>query len=156
KLVEIDLATSKVKRVFALGPEIALPGSYIDDIRFHGDTAYLTDAGKPAIIVLDLTTGTMRRVLEGAPSTTASPDRPIIIGGAILKGPDGRPLLVHADPIEVSPDGEWLYYGTLEGPWSRIATRRLDDFTLSPQTIFSEVEAWADLPPVGGTAMDTN
>jgi sugar lactone lactonase YvrE len=58
--------------------------------------------------------------------------------------------------MEVSPDGAWLYFGTLEGPWSRIATAVLDDFTATPEAIVAKVEPWADLPPVGGTAMDAN
>ncbi|HWT97417.1 MAG TPA: L-dopachrome tautomerase-related protein, partial [Terriglobales bacterium] len=156
KLVAIDLASGKVKRVIALSPDATLPGSYVDDVRFQGDIAYLTDAGRPGIIVLNLATGAMRRVLEDVPATTARDDRPIIIGGTILRGPDGQPLRVHADPMEVSPDGQWLYFGTLEGPWSRIATKWLDDFTVSPKVIAAEVQPWADLPPVGGTAMDAN
>jgi sugar lactone lactonase YvrE len=58
--------------------------------------------------------------------------------------------------MEVSPDGKWFYFGPLEGPWSRIETRWLDDFSVSPETIASKVEPWADLPPTGGTAIDTN
>jgi sugar lactone lactonase YvrE len=156
KLVQIDIGTGTVTRVIAFGPEIALQGSYVDDVRFHDDFAYLTDAGRPGIIVINLATGAMRRVLENIPSTTAPDDRPIVVDGSILMGPDGKPLRVHTDPLEVSPDGEWLYFGTLEGPWSRIATRWLDDFTAPPETIRTKVEPWADLPPVGGTAMDSN
>jgi hypothetical protein len=35
-------------------------------------------------------------------------------------------------------------------------TRWLDDATIAPDVLASKVEPWADLPPVGGTAMDTN
>jgi Major royal jelly protein len=156
KLVEIELATATVKRVIAFGPEIALPGGYVDDVRFHGDFAYLTDAGKPGIIVVNLATGAMRRVLNDIPATTAPDNRPIVVGGTTVRAPDGKPLRVHTDPMEVSPDGEWFYFGTLEGPWSRIATSWLDDFSASPETVASKVEPWADLPPVGGTTMDAD
>jgi hypothetical protein len=54
KAVRIDLTTTHVDRIYPLGPQIALPGSYVDDIRFHGDHAYLTDAGRPGLIILDL------------------------------------------------------------------------------------------------------
>ncbi len=36
--------------------------SFVDDVRFRGGTAYLTDAGAPALIVLDPHTGKGRRV----------------------------------------------------------------------------------------------
>jgi Major royal jelly protein len=156
KLVQIGLANGRVDRVIAFGPEIALPGSYVDDVWFRGDFAYLTDAGRPGVIVVDLASDDMRRVLENIPATTARDDRPIVVDGVILNGPDGRPLRVHADPMEVSPDGEWFYFGALEGPWYRIATRWLDDFSSPAEVLAAQVEPWADLPPVGGTAMDAN
>jgi hypothetical protein len=133
-----------------------LSGSYIDDIGFHGDHAYLTDAGRPGLIVLDLATGGTRRVLDGAQAITAPPDRPIIVDGKIVKAPDGSPLRVNSDPLEVSPDGRWLCFGPLEGPWSRIETQWLDDPSIAPEVLATKVEPWADLPPTGGTAMDAN
>jgi hypothetical protein len=95
----------------------------------------------------------MRRVLENIPATTVRDDRPIILDAVVLNGPDSKPLRVNTDPMEVSPDGAWFYFGTLEGPWSRIGTRCLDDFSASAETLTAKVEPWADLPPVGGTIM---
>jgi hypothetical protein len=156
KLVKIDLATDRVTKIFSLGPRIAPPGSYVDDVRFNGGVAYLTDAGRAGLIVLDLTTGAARRVLDGDPSTTARLDRPIILDGRVLNAPDGSPLRVNSDPLELSPDRRWLYFGPLAGPWSRIETRWLDDPVVSPDMLTTKVEPWADLPPVGGTAIDAN
>jgi major royal jelly protein len=153
KAVRIDLATNRVDRIYPFGPQTALPGSYIDDIRFHGDHAYLTDAGRAGLIVLDLRSGETRRVLDGAPSVTAPANRPIVMDGEIVRAPDGSPLRVNSDPLEVSPDGRYLYFGSLHGPWSRIETRLLDDPGISASELATKVEAWADLPPVGGTAM---
>jgi sugar lactone lactonase YvrE len=156
KLVRIDLTTDRVSRVIPLGGDVALPGSYVDDIRFNsnGTHAYLTDAGRPGLIVLDLHRGTARRVLDGHPSVTAPDDRPIILSGQTVKAPDGTPLKVNSDPLEVSPDGRWLYYASLHGPWSRIPTRLLDDPSIPGDVLADKVKPWADLPPVGGTAMD--
>ncbi|WP_340117874.1 L-dopachrome tautomerase-related protein [Pelagibius sp. 7325] len=154
KAVRIELASGRVERIYRFGPDVALPGSYIDDIRFHGDHAYLTDAGRPGLIVLNLTSGAARRVLDGVPAVTAPDDRPIILDGEVLRGPDGTPVKVNADPLEVSPDGQLLYFGTLHGPWYRIETRLLDDPNVSADALLAAVEPWADLPPVGGTVMD--
>jgi len=145
KLVKIDLATDRVVRVYPLGPEIAKPGSYVDDIRIKGQIGYLTDAGRPGLIVLDLPTGRARRVLDDDRSTTAPLDRP-----------DGAPLRVHSDPLELSPDGAWLYFGPLAGPWSRIETHWLDDPAVLAAELAAKAEPWTDLPPVGGTAMAAN
>jgi hypothetical protein len=84
-------------------------------------------------------------------SRGARPDRPIVVDGVTLKGPDGKPLRVHTDPMEISPDGRWFYFGTLEGPWSRNAfsapTEILRDVTASEATISATV---VDLGDVGG------
>ncbi|WP_211960430.1 L-dopachrome tautomerase-related protein [Cupriavidus plantarum] len=154
KLVVVDLGSGRVVRVIPLGPDVARTHSYIDDIRFHGEHAYLTDAGDPGLIVLDIRTGSTRRVLDGARATTAPADRPIIIDGRVLLGADGGPLRVHADPLEVSADGRWLYFGPLEGPWSRIETRWLDDPAMSADQLAGKVLPWRDLPPMGGSVMD--
>jgi len=156
KLVQIDLPTRRVASVITFTADVALPGSYIDDIRFHGHTAYLTDAGKPGIVVLDLQTKTARRVLDNHSSTTAPADRTIVADGAVVRAPDGQPLRVNADPMELSPDGQWLYYAPLEGPWSQIETKLLDDPSIPPDTLAAAVRPWADLPPVGGTAMTSD
>lgn len=156
KLVKIDLATDKVVRIYPFASEVARPGSYVDDIRFHGHHAYLTDAGQPGLIVLDLDSGAARRVLDGHPSVTAPHDRDIVLSGRVVRTADGKPLRVNADPFELSPDGRWLYYASLEGPWSRIETRYLDDSELGDAALGAHVEPWADLPPVGGTVMDAD
>lgn len=154
KLVRLDPATGNILRVYPLGPEVAPAGSYIDDVRFNGLYAYLTDAGKGALLVLDIASGVFRRVLDGVPATQARPDRPIIIDGSIVRNGDGTPLLVNADPLEVSPDGKYVYFGPLEGPWSKVPTALLNDPAISPEALAASVTPWADLPPIGGSAMD--
>jgi hypothetical protein len=155
KAVQIDLATNQVVRTIAFGPEVALSGSYVDDIRFNGRHAYLTDAGRPGLIVIDLLTGAARRVLEGHSSVTAPTDRPINVAGDIVRGADGQPLAVNADPFELSIDGQTLLYGPLSGPWSQVPTKLLDDPAIAAKTLAAAVKPWADLPPIGGSVMDT-
>ncbi|WP_053096201.1 L-dopachrome tautomerase-related protein [Frateuria defendens] len=154
KLVRIDLASGKVQRVYPFGPEALGAHSYVDDVRFHGRHAYLTDAGQPGLIVLDLDSGRARRVLDGSRYTTARAGRPIVVEGETVLAPDGKPLAVNADPLEVSPDGRWFYFAPLNGPMWRIATRWLDDAGVDAKTLAGHVEPWFDLPPVGGTVMD--
>jgi len=154
KIVKIDLSTNIVSRVYPLGSDVVKSKSYIDDIRFHGETAYLTDAGVPGILVLDLTTGKVRRVLDHDPSTTGT--REIKVNGEVLLGPDGKPLMQHADQMEVTPDGQWLHFQPLAGPMSRIATRWLDDPGIQPGELLTKIEPWFNTGSLGGTAIDSN
>ncbi|MFK3741183.1 L-dopachrome tautomerase-related protein [Massilia sp. TN1-12] len=154
KAVQIDLKSNRVVRTIAFGPDVALPGSYVDDIRFNGRHAYLTDAGKPGLIVVDLDTGKSRRVLDNHPSVVAPRTRPIDVAGTIVRGADGEPLAVNVDPFELSLDRKTLYYGPLTGPWSQVPTRLLDDPSTTATTLAAAVRPWADLPPIGGSVLD--
>lgn len=81
--------------------------SLIDDVRFNPSVglAYITDAGAPAIIVLDLESGEARRVLEDDPTTKGF--MPVSAEGKLVGGPAGmKYLYVYADQHEVSPDGK--------------------------------------------------
>ncbi|MFE1603013.1 SMP-30/gluconolactonase/LRE family protein [Methylobacterium sp. ID0610] len=150
KLVQVDVVGARVRRAIPLDG-LVTPTSFIDDVRFNGSLAYLTDAGAPALVVLDLATGRGRRVLEGHASVTAA--RPISAEGRIVRGPDGVPVLVHADQLEVSPDGAVLYYQSCTGPLWRVPTRLLDDPGTAPASLAASVAIVADTPPTGGTAI---
>lgn len=154
KLVVINLRTSKVTKVIQFPSSVLKENSYVDDIRFNGRYAYLTDAGAPAIIVLDTLSEESRRVLDGDKSTTAKANRDIFLDGKVVNAPDGTPLHVNSDPLELSMDGKWLYFAPLEGSWSKIRTKYLNDSSLSETYLSSKVMPWLNLPPVGGTVMD--
>ncbi|ACS43972.1 SMP-30/gluconolactonase/LRE family protein [Methylorubrum extorquens] len=150
KLVRIDLATNAVSRIYDLEQAIE-PKSFLDDVRFNGRHAYLTDAGVPGLIVLDLQTGATRRVLDGHNSVSA--DRPISAEGRIVRGVNGAPIVIHADQLEVSPDGQTLYFQACTGPLYRVPTRLLDDPAVSSTDLEAGVSVVADTPPTGGTAI---
>ncbi|KAM0708618.1 hypothetical protein Q7P35_005270 [Cladosporium inversicolor] len=103
KLVVIDINTNQVSKTYLMG-NVTLANSLLDDIRFNPTTnkAYLTDAGVPALIVLDLATGEARRFLEDDISTRGS--MPISAEGRLLHSPDGIFQFIYADQLEVSPD----------------------------------------------------
>jgi sugar lactone lactonase YvrE len=153
KLVRIDLTTNQVSRIYDLA-SVAQGASFVDDVRFNGPVAYLTDAGRPALIVLDLETGQARRVLQNHPSAIAA--RPLMAEGRQLTDAAGKPVVVHADQLEVSDDGRWLYYQPCSGPMYRIETRFLDDPSLDEASLSGHVERFADTPSTGGTAIDAN
>ncbi len=151
RLLRIDLARNQVTRILTLPAEVLRPHSMIDDIRFNGGHAYVTDAGAAGLIVLDLATGGFRRVLDRDPALAAQ--RPILVDGEVLRGPDGRPVQVNADQLEVSPDGRQLYLQPLCGPMSRIETALLDDPQAPPDRLSAAVRFWYDTPSLGGTAI---
>ena len=97
---------------------MAPQGSYLNDVRFSPDdhVAYITDSGaKGALVVVDLTNGSARRVLDGDPST--QPDKGVTVtwDGRPLRRPDGRGVEFSADGIALSADGKTLYWQAIKG-----------------------------------------
>jgi sugar lactone lactonase YvrE len=151
KLVQIDLAGNAVRHVYPL-QAATNEKSFIDDFRFNGRNVYLTDAGQPGLIVLDLETGGLRRVLDGHWSTIAQ--RPLTGQGRVLRDDKDKLLFIHADQLEVSPDGKIFYYQACTGPLYSIETRYLDDAALSDDERAKHVKLHAATVATGGTAID--
>ncbi len=118
KLVRIDLKTNRVTKVIPMAPNVAMQGSYLNDIRFSpdGNTAYITDSGtRGAIIVVDLNTGGAFRALDGVPETQIDKSVTVEFDGHPLRRPDGRQPAFAADGIALSNDGKTLYWQVLTG-----------------------------------------
>ena len=129
KLVRIDLATNRVGKVIAVPGDVALQGTYLNDIRFSPDgrTGYITDSGtRGAIIVVDLESGRSWRALDGHPSTQVDKTVKVTLDGKPLVRPDGRQPVFAADGIAISRDGRTLYWQALTGKTLySIATEKL-------------------------------
>jgi sugar lactone lactonase YvrE len=117
KLVAIDLANNRISKTIVFGPDVALPKTYLNDVRFDlrqgtEGVAYITDSG--VLIVVDLASGTARRRLVNHYSTKADPSFvPIVEGETLMiRPPNGppQPFAVPADGIALSADGTTLYY----------------------------------------------
>jgi len=125
KLVAVDLATDEVVQTIALGSDVVLPTTYVNDVRFDlrqgkAGVAYITDSsikGPGGIIVVDLATGTAMRRLSGHATTMPDPGFvPVLEGKPLMNRPKGgrpSPWLVASDGIAISADGATLYYCAL-------------------------------------------
>lgn len=158
KLVQIDLAGNRVKRVYQVGPEVAGPASYLNDVRFapDGRFAYITDSGAPGgLVVIDLGSGKSWRVLSDDPSTTADLGVTVMTDGKPLRRPDGRQPLFNADSLALSPDGRTLYWKALTGnKLYKIDTAVLQQAATDPNAAAGKAEKVADVEPTDGLWMD--
>ena len=159
KLVKIDLATNMVARTYPLDGSLAPQGSYMNDVRFapDGKTAFITDSGaQGALVVLDLTTGKGRRVLDGDVSTQVDKSVKVVIDGRDLVQPDGRGVQFAADSISIDPTGAYLYWQPLTGKTLyRAPTAALTDASLSPEQMTAKVEKVSDSEPNDGLWTDS-
>jgi sugar lactone lactonase YvrE len=132
KLVCVDLATDRIVKKILFPSEVALPTTYLNDVRFDlrrgaEGMAFITDSsdqGPNGIIVVDLASGESWRRLNDHPSTKAEQPAnflPLVEGRPFLeRQPDGttKPVAMGADGIAIGADGSRLYYCPL-------ASRRL-------------------------------
>src|SRR5436190_6736835 len=145
KVVEIDLKSNAVKRTFLIGPEVAGPASYLNDIRIapDGRFAYLTDSGSPGgLVVLDIASGKAWRALSDDPSTQFEPDVTVVTDGKPLRRPDGRQPLFNADSLALSKDGNTLY-------WQALTDKTL--YRIATSSIQSAASAGQARPEKAGT-----
>jgi sugar lactone lactonase YvrE len=141
KLVKIDLATSKVEKIYRFN-YVADENSYINDVRVDTQLgyAYLTNSSEGGIFIINLKTGDIRQVLQGNYSVIANPNYQFTINGKILKQ-NGAPVKTNSDGIALTPDGSYLYYKPLsDDRLYRIQTKYLRNANLSAAVLGSKVE----------------
>jgi sugar lactone lactonase YvrE len=125
KLVCVHLTTNKVIKKILFPQDVALPTTYLNDVRFDlrlgsQGMAFITDSaqnGPNGIIVVDLASGTSWRRLHDHPSTKAEQLKtflPIVEGRPFLEyqqdGSVKQGAGMGADGIAISSDGARLYY----------------------------------------------
>lgn len=152
KLVEIDLAGPKVVRTIAFPRTVARPDSYLNDLRIDTktNTAFITDSGNGAIIVVYLSTTSFRRLLDDHPSTHAEPGAFVTVSGSKWLR-DGKPPQIHADGIALDTKSGYLYFQALTAKTLyRVPTVVLRDPSLDDAAIGKKVEVVAEVGPSDG------
>jgi len=155
KLVRVDLATNEITRVHHFDDESAPEKSYFNDVRFANGYAFISDSGIGAIVVVDLDTGKVRRLLEDHASTKVEPGVEPMIGGRPWTFPNGKTPQVHADGIAIDPQREHVYYKPLVGrTLYRVPIVALLDESLSSAALGDRVERVAETEPTDGLEFD--
>lgn len=155
KLIKVDLATDRVKRVYHFDDSVAPLKSYLNDLRFARGTAFISDSGIGGIVALDLATGKTRRLLGDHPAALADSSVVPHIEGRDFTLENSLSPQVHCDSIAINPDKSFLYFKALT---SRILYRvpidALLDEALAPASLAAAVEAIAEPGPTDGIEFD--
>lgn len=139
------------------------PGSFLNDLAVDmaTQTVYIADPANgddAALIVVDLVSGSARRVLQGHASVVPA-DTDLIIDGVPVRirkddGSEFRPR-VGVNPIALDSGGDWLYYGPMHGyTMYRVRTADLRDPDRSTEKLGKRVEHWAGRPISDGISID--
>ncbi|WP_246859141.1 major royal jelly family protein [Spirosoma sp. KCTC 42546] len=142
KLVKINLATNKVKKIYRF-EDLPRERTGLNDVQVDSkqQIAYLSDPGRAAIVVLDLKTGKSRSVLENDKSTKADPNFVLTIDGKEVRDTKGNPFRSNVNGIALTHDYKYLYFRPItQTKLFRIATTYLSNPTLSSTELASHVE----------------
>jgi len=92
KLVKMNRATGRPDRTYSLN-DVLTDTSYADDVRIDANRnfAYITESKGGGIVVIELGSGKMRRVLAGHPSTLSDPAFSFVIDEKEMMK-DGKPV----------------------------------------------------------------
>jgi sugar lactone lactonase YvrE len=141
KLVAFNPQTGELLQKIRFDSSVVRPNSYLNDVRLDTENgyAYITDSNDGAIVVVNLSTGRSRRLLDDHYST--EPELPLVIDGQPWLTASGNPNFVASDGIALDQQNDDLYYHALSGlSLYRIDTRYLRDTSLTKQERASKVE----------------
>lgn len=157
KLVRMNKANNTVDKTYSF-MSIVPDTAYVNDVRVdvQRQYAYLTESKGGGIIVVNLATGQMRRLLSAHYSTKSDPAYKYIIDGRELMK-EGRPAKFNSDGIALTPDGAWIYYKPLtDDKLYRIKTEYLRDWNLSDADMGTKVEDLGHFASTDGMIFDKN
>jgi sugar lactone lactonase YvrE len=162
KLVCVDLETNQVLKKILFPQNVALPTTYLNDVRFdlrsgQEGIAYITDSaqnGPNGIIVVDLASGESWRRINDHPSTKAEDLQtflPIVEGRPFLvkQQKENEPMKLGAnmgsDGIAISATGERLYYCPLASrKLYSVSTEALSDRSVDDKYVSKTVKDEGD------------
>jgi sugar lactone lactonase YvrE len=154
KLVKIDLGTNQVVQTIPFGEDVAPKKSYLNDVRIdtRTNTAFITESGRGAIIVVDLKSGKARRLLDGHSSTQPEKDVKLVVDGrALIDQQKKTPPQIASDGIALDAKNGYLYYHALTGhTLYRIKTSFLTDEKLGGRELETKVENVGQTPAPDG------
>lgn len=148
KLIHINLTTNQVVRSYELPSTVAPWHAYVNDVRISEDGryAFLSDSNLGGIDILDLETGSARRLLSDHPSTHAEPGVVTSVEGKLMYMGPGVAATFQSDGIAVLHDGatEYLYYHAVTAyTLYRLPVRSLVNTSLSDEQLSSMIETVA-------------
>ncbi|MDO9268988.1 MAG: L-dopachrome tautomerase-related protein [Methylobacter sp.] len=163
KLVGWDTKTNKLHQVVYLPAPIAPKDAFVND--FAVDTRhthiFISDpagGANAALIVVNLSTGTARRLLEGHHSVIPE-DVDLIIDNVPIQVKDKSGKLarphIGVNPITEDLNNEWVYFGPMHGlSLYRIKADDLVNENLDAKMLANRVQRYSDKPISDGMTID--
>jgi sugar lactone lactonase YvrE len=171
KLVSWDTNVDRLRAVHHIPAHATTDLSFMQDFAYDAvrNAVYIADlgpgdepgeAGKPALVALDLDTGRTRRVIEDHPSVLPEEGvRSVIEGDPVVEETDDGefvPVKRGLDGITIDPAFEWVYFcGITTESVYRVRAANLLDESLTDAELDARIERYGDKEVCDGITVDT-
>lgn len=168
KLVGWDTKTDTLYKSIIFPDEVSRPNSFHQDVAIDTERnmAYVADMTRgdllgdssPAILVIDIETEEVKRVLNGDKHFVPGTD-PVVINGNTfstkLENDEVKPIFLGLNPITIDPANEWVYFGSINGnSLYRIPASALSDSTLTNEQLSAMIEPYGEKRSSDGISVD--
>ena len=168
KLVGWDTNTDSLYKSIEFTDEVSRPNSFHQDVAIDTERnmAYVADMTRgdllgdssPAIIVINIETEEVRRVLNGDVHFVPGTD-PVVINGNTfstkLDTGEVEPIFLGLNPITIDPANEWVYFGSIAGSaLYRIPAQALSNSALTDSELSAMIEPYGEKRSSDGISVD--
>ena len=155
KLVKINLNNQSVERIYYTSTLNPPAGFALNDVRIGSQHAYLTESGLGSLVIINLETNQVRRVLANHFSTQFADPTVVRMEGRVVLDGKGEPKRMPNNNLELTLDQKILYYKpSFSSNWFQIATDHLLNESISEVELGNKVSVSWKTMPTGGSTMD--
>ncbi|MFP2927978.1 SMP-30/gluconolactonase/LRE family protein [Pyxidicoccus sp. 3LG] len=163
RLLAFELATGHLAHEFIFPPDVAPPGSILQDLRVDakGETVFIADLAfwrkRPGLVVYDVAAKRARRVLDGHASVSPqdfiirTPIKDMVFFGGLAAMKGG------VDGIALDPSDEWVWFAAMNhDTMHRVRAADLRDASLAAEELEKRVQAVGRKPLNDGLSADAD
>ena len=164
KLVGWDTEKRRIHQLYNFAPPAIVPGSFLSDLVIDPNSPLVVisdpaNGSNAALIVLNRTTGTARRMLQGHASMVPDPTVPLHATrtGKEARRLDGTALMDHTGvrPLVMDRKAQWLYYAPVQSKAIyRLPMALLRSADLTNDKLLAGIERYAEKPAAASMAID--
>ena len=158
RLIGWNIDSNKLHKMIYLALPNIPESSFLNDLAVDTkhQAVYITDtaqADNSGLLVVDLKTGHVRRVLNGSKFTRPEEIDMVIDDQIVTLGDEGA--RIGANPITIDSKYEWVYFAPMTGTkLYRLKTTDLLDQSLNESELRARVQLYSEKPISDGIAID--
>ncbi|AWB65645.1 hypothetical protein C2869_03980 [Saccharobesus litoralis] len=158
RVIGWDINKNQLHKIFYIARPIVNDAYILNDMAVDrtNNAIYITetaDANTSALLVLDIETGLVRRVLSGSFATV--PQNKVMKIDGLTVQMQGKPAKIGVNPITIDTQNEWVYFAPMTSDTLyRVQTKDLLNTALSEAQLTTKVEKYANKPFGDGITMD--